>query len=106
MKANCADFGFILRFLEGREDETGTPFEPWHFRYVGKTVAEYITGWGITLEEFDKRASEAYETFIADGGDVDAWIAYEDKKLNAPFVTLLLDKYDETGDAEVSLGYY
>ena len=103
MKENCANFGFILRFTEDGEEETGIKFEPWHFRYVGETIAEYVMGKGITYEAFCAEVQEAYEAFIADGGDEEAWLAYEDKKLNAPPMSYVLEEYDEEGDAEVSL---
>ncbi|MBQ9885804.1 MAG: M15 family metallopeptidase [Lachnospiraceae bacterium] len=47
-----ADYGFILRYLEGKEDITGYGYEPWHFRYVGKDAAKKITEKGLTLEEY------------------------------------------------------
>ena len=103
MKENCANFGFILRFTEDGEKETGIKFEPWHFRYVGKDIAEYVMGKGITYEAFCAEAKEAYETFLAEGGDVEEWLKYEDKKLNAPPMSYVLDECDEDGDAEVSL---
>ena len=49
---HCAEYGFILRFPEGKESVTGVMYEPWHFRYVGVDAAKYITENGITLEEF------------------------------------------------------
>lgn len=49
---NAHEFGFILRFLEGKEDITGYNFEPWHIRYVGKEVAKEIHDKEITLEEY------------------------------------------------------
>ena len=49
---NCADYGFILRYPEGKELITGIEYEPWHFRYVGKNAAKLITSEQITLEEF------------------------------------------------------
>lgn len=52
MAANCARFGFIIRYPEGKKDITGISFEPWHLRYVGIEAAEYMTGQGLTLEEF------------------------------------------------------
>ena len=103
MKENCADFGFILRFTEDGEEKTGIKFEPWHFRYVGKNIANYVMGLGITYEEFYEAAQAAYEDFIARGGDEKEWLEYEDKKLNAPPMSYVLDEYDEEGDAEVSL---
>lgn len=52
MKTHAKDYGFILRYLKGREKETGYQFEPWHFRYVGKEAADYIDRHGLTLEEY------------------------------------------------------
>lgn len=46
-------YGFILRYLKGKEEITGYPAEPWHIRYVGDpAVAAEITARGITLEEY------------------------------------------------------
>lgn len=49
---NCAKYGFILRYPDGKEDITGVSYESWHFRYVGVTAAEEIMEQGITLEEY------------------------------------------------------
>lgn len=49
---HCAEYGFILRYLKGKEDITGYMYEPWHIRYVGKEAARYITDHGLTLEEY------------------------------------------------------
>lgn len=51
--AKLADHGFILRYLEGKENITGYSYEPWHIRYVGSVkVAKEIAEKGITLEEY------------------------------------------------------
>ncbi|MCR5005904.1 MAG: M15 family metallopeptidase [Clostridiales bacterium] len=48
-----AEYGFILRYLEGREAITGYSYEPWHIRYVGDpAIAKDIMEKGITLEEY------------------------------------------------------
>lgn len=52
LAANCSRFGFILRYPKGKENITGIEYEPWHFRYVGKTAATVIMEQGISLEEF------------------------------------------------------
>lgn len=52
LKKNCADYGFILRYPEGKEEITGIIYEPWHFRYVGEEHAKKIMDRGITLEEY------------------------------------------------------
>ena len=52
LAAHCQDYGFILRFPEGKEEITGVMYEPWHFRYVGTDAAKYIMDNGLCLEEF------------------------------------------------------
>ena len=52
LKANAADYGFILRFPKDKEDITKIIFEPWHYRYVGVDAAKEIMSRGITLEEY------------------------------------------------------
>ena len=52
LRENCHKFGFIIRYPKGKEDITGYSYEPWHCRYVGKDLAEYIYENNITLEEF------------------------------------------------------
>lgn len=48
-----ADYGFILRYLEGRDDITGYAYEPWHLRYVGSPeIAKEIMTKNITFEEY------------------------------------------------------
>lgn len=49
---HCADYGFILRFPEGKEDITGVIYEPWHYRYVGVEAAKYIMDNDLCLEEY------------------------------------------------------
>ena len=54
-----ADHGFILRYLEGKDDITGYAYEPWHFRYVGTEAAKEIMDKGLTLEEYLGKVPEA-----------------------------------------------
>ncbi len=49
---NAHNFGFIIRYPEGKTDITGYIYEPWHVRYVGKTAASEIYRLGCTLEEY------------------------------------------------------
>ena len=49
---NCAKYGFILRYPEGKTDITGIIYESWHFRYIGKEHAEIIMKEGLCLEEY------------------------------------------------------
>lgn len=52
LEENCTRFGFILRFPKDKEDITGIIYEPWHFRFVGKTHAEKMKELGMCLEEY------------------------------------------------------
>ena len=49
---NAHKYGFILRYPQGKEDITGTEYEPWHYRYVGVEAAEEIFNSRICLEEY------------------------------------------------------
>lgn len=50
--ANCANYGFILRYPAEKVDITKILEESWHFRYVGVPHAKYITENAICLEEY------------------------------------------------------
>jgi len=45
-------FGLILRYPEDKQDITGVPYEPWHFRYVGRVHAWYMDQHNFVLEEY------------------------------------------------------
>ena len=48
-----AKYGFILRYLEGKEHITGYGYEPWHIRYVENGyIAKNIKSKELTLEEY------------------------------------------------------
>ena len=48
---HAADYGFVVRYLKGKEKETGYMAEEWHLRYVGKEAKE-IAESGLSLEEY------------------------------------------------------
>ena len=52
MKDHAHEYGFIIRFPKGKENETGYQYESWHYRYVGIDVATYIKNNNISLEEY------------------------------------------------------
>ena len=52
LQQHAAEYGFIIRYPNGKEAITGYKYEPWHLRYVGKPVAEEIMTSGSTLEEY------------------------------------------------------
>ena len=49
---NSYKYGFILRYPPNKVSITGVKYEPWHFRYVGKSAAAQIHRQGICLEEY------------------------------------------------------
>ena len=55
-----ADYGFILRYPEGKDDVTGYGYEPWHFRYIDSPeIAKEIMDGALTLEEYLGKAPAA-----------------------------------------------
>lgn len=48
---HAADYGFVVRYLKGKEKETGYMAEEWHLRYVGKEAKD-IAASGLSLEEY------------------------------------------------------
>lgn len=56
---NAWKYGFILRYPPEKEEITGTGYEPWHYRYVGKGPAAVIYQQALCLEEYvDSISSE------------------------------------------------
>lgn len=49
---NAHRFGFIIRYLKGKEAITGYQYEPWHLRYVGEELANELYQNSLTMEEF------------------------------------------------------
>lgn len=52
LQEHCAQYGFLLRYPEGKDNITGYRFEPWHYRYVGTEIASVCMEQGLTLEEY------------------------------------------------------
>ena len=66
LASEAHNYGFILRYPEGKEDITGYQYEPWHFRYVGLDLATALHESGLTLDEAEPfllkaRASLGYK---------------------------------------------
>lgn len=59
LAAHAHEYGFIIRYPQGKEAVTGYLYEPWHVRYVGRDLAAEIhrqqstdSDKNLTLEEF------------------------------------------------------
>jgi D-alanyl-D-alanine carboxypeptidase len=46
------EYGFIIRYPQGKTNITGYSYEPWHLRYLGVDVATDIYNSGKTMEEY------------------------------------------------------
>ncbi|MCC8042403.1 MAG: M15 family metallopeptidase [Oscillospiraceae bacterium] len=65
LQEHAADYGFILRYPEGKEDVTGIIYEPWHYRFVGVYYAKLLTDRGITMEEYFEEMNWVDENGVA-----------------------------------------
>jgi D-alanyl-D-alanine carboxypeptidase len=52
LEEHCAEYGFVIRYPDGKTDITGIEYEPWHLRFVGLEAAQYMTEHDLCLEEF------------------------------------------------------
>lgn len=52
MEEHCWEYGFIVRYPEGKEEFTGIAYEYWHFRYVGTELALELKELGMCMEEY------------------------------------------------------
>ena len=100
MEAHCQEFGFILRYMEDKEELTGIKFEPWHFRYVGKAAAAYIMENHLSLEEFTEEWQAYVAAYEAAGGDF-ARLLMERARVNDATVVNVSDD----GEEELSIFY-
>ncbi len=52
MAEHAADYGFIIRYLDGKQEVTQYEYEPWHLRYVGVEHAQIMMENHLVLEEY------------------------------------------------------
>jgi D-alanyl-D-alanine carboxypeptidase len=52
LENHCHEYGFILRYPQGKQNITGYKYESWHIRYVGTDMSYAIHNSGLTLEEY------------------------------------------------------
>jgi D-alanyl-D-alanine carboxypeptidase len=46
------EYGFVLAYPRGEEEQTGFQWEPWHYRYVGVEDAKRLEKKDLSLQEF------------------------------------------------------
>lgn len=52
LEENAYIYGFIIRYPKDKIDITGYIYEPWHIRYLGKSLAKKVWDSKLTLEEY------------------------------------------------------
>jgi D-alanyl-D-alanine carboxypeptidase len=52
LRANAHKFGFVLSYPKGKTRLTGYAYEPWHFRYFGRSRAGAIHASRLTAREW------------------------------------------------------
>ena len=57
--ALAPQYGFVLRYPEGKNAITVVDYENWHFRYVGVENAQYMAKHQLVLEEYIQKLKEA-----------------------------------------------
>jgi len=55
LSANASRFGWSLSYPEGYEDITGYRWESWHYRYVGRELAEFIDNYFNGIQQYALR---------------------------------------------------
>lgn len=56
------EYGFIIRYPMDQYDITGYAYEPWHIRYVGEDLADYLYTNDMTLDEYyEYEPSEGFD---------------------------------------------
>ena len=52
LSENAHEYGYVLRYPEGKETVTGYMYEPWHYRYLGVEVATQLKNSGLTYDAY------------------------------------------------------
>ncbi len=62
---HCWNYGFVIRYQKKRKKSHRSRFEPWHLRYVGVQMAQYMHENDLSLEEFTAEWKEAAAEYQA-----------------------------------------
>ncbi len=80
LQQHAAGYGFIWRYPEGKEQQTGTQAQLGHFRYVGSPHASMMKALDLTLEEYLDRIRQKHpwngEHLLCQAGDLEYEIYY------------------------------
>jgi LAS superfamily LD-carboxypeptidase LdcB/cell division protein FtsL len=87
LSQHAAEYGFIIRYPQGKEDITGYEYEPWHIRYVGREIAEEIYNNDLCLEEY-----------LGIAGDTEAVVTSEVKSSSNNNIASETEEYSALSD--------
>lgn len=59
LKDHAWEYGFIVRYPEGKTNYTGIIYEPWHIRYVGKELAKELYELDLCMEEYMEKLTKS-----------------------------------------------
>ena len=59
LRSNAWKYGFVMSYPKGKTTLTCYAYEPWHYRYVGRTMAAKVRASGLTLREYLWRLQNA-----------------------------------------------
>ncbi|NCU30450.1 D-alanyl-D-alanine carboxypeptidase family protein [Candidatus Saccharibacteria bacterium] len=60
LSENATRFGFLQRYPSGKQSITGVAGEAWHYRYIGRTLAEFLERENLTFDEFVRQVAPGY----------------------------------------------
>lgn len=98
---NCSKYSFVIRYPLDKESITKIKYEPWHIRYLGLDIAEYMNANNLCHEEFTDEWQSAFKNYEAEGGTISTAIEFENHK-KAPEVR---EQSLDNGDTEISLRF-
>lgn len=98
---NCAKYGFIVRYPEGKSEITGENYCPWHLRYVGRLHASVMAQKNLCLEEYiDFLKDYGVDTPYTHTVGATAYVVYsaESTGVTTPVKIPINSIYDWSGD--------
>lgn len=98
---NCTKYGFVIRYPRDKEQITKIKYEPWHLRYLGVDIAQYMKKHNLCHEEFTDEWKAALTAYEAKGGSISSAVEYE----NIASMPSVSEQSLENGDTEISLDF-
>ena len=103
---NCHKYGFVVRYPEGKEDDTGISDYTDYFRYVGVAHATYMKAHDLCMEEYvdvlkNYTAEKPLEIKGADGRYYETWYVAVDGSATVKYPTNYAYTISGTNDGGV-----